>query len=66
MVKHDGDPTWPLRGPCAVIEFIIGVLATGLSFSADWSYWVQQSGICRDASCAYEMKVVCDFFHLAL
>ncbi|CAK0839441.1 unnamed protein product, partial [Prorocentrum cordatum] len=47
---------WPFRGPKALPEQLAAVLATGLTLTSYWGFWVSESGVSRSAGVALEMR----------
>ena len=65
-LKPVDDPRWPFRGPKALAEFLGAVDSSGMSLTAYWGYWVEQSGVARLSGCSLELKVILEVLHHAL
>ncbi|CAK0802318.1 unnamed protein product, partial [Prorocentrum cordatum] len=54
---------WPLRGPKALPELLTAVVATGLTLTSYWGFWVSESGVLRNAGVLQEMRRLLNVLH---
>ncbi|CAK0878561.1 unnamed protein product, partial [Prorocentrum cordatum] len=57
---------WPFRGPKALPELLAAILATGLTLTSYWGYWVSESGVSRNAAVAQEVRHALNQLHHAV
>ncbi|CAK0909779.1 unnamed protein product [Prorocentrum cordatum] len=57
---------WPFRGPRALPELLAAILATGLTLTSYWGYWVSESGVSRNAAVAQEVRHALNQLHHAV